>query len=174
MRWAILPSFIAIAALAAMPARAGQDDPRLPQLFVALKATQSPAWAQVLEDQITQIWGQSRDAETQQLMEKGLTAMAEDEEQAALKAFDALVAHAPGFAEGWNKRATVEFLLSDYQASMTDIARTLQLEPGILVPSPGSGRWSWLLAIKRPRSKPSRRRSPSIRISAMSPTRLRG
>ena len=115
--------------LAAVPARAGQDDPRLPQLFVALKATQSPAWAQLLEDQITRIWSQSRDAETQQLMEKGLTAMAEDEEQAALKAFDALVAHAPDFAEGWNKRATVEFLLSDYQASMADIAHTLQLEP---------------------------------------------
>ncbi|HLI23241.1 MAG TPA: tetratricopeptide repeat protein [Stellaceae bacterium] len=111
------------------PARAGQDDPRLPQLFVALKAAQSPGWANAIEAEITHIWAESSDPETQQLMEKGLTAMAEDEDQAALKAFDAVVAHAPNFAEGWNKRATVEFLLDDYQASMADIAHTLQLEP---------------------------------------------
>lgn len=128
MRAAILPALIAIALLAP-PARAAQDDPRLPQLFVALKATQSAAWAQVIENEITHIWTESRDPETQQLMEKGLTAMAEDEDQAALKAFSDVVAHEPDFAEGWNQRATVEFLLDDYPASMADIARTLQLEP---------------------------------------------
>ena len=83
----------------------------------------------MLEDQINRIWSQSRDAETQQLMEKGLTAMAEDEDEAALTAFDAVVAHAADFAEGWNKRATVEYLLGDYKASMADIAHVLQLEP---------------------------------------------
>jgi tetratricopeptide (TPR) repeat protein len=129
MRVALLPAFIALAVLAAPPVRAAQDDPRLPQLFVALKATQSAAWARVIEEEIAHIWGQTTDPETQQLMEKGLTAMAEDEDEAALKAFDAVVVHAPGFAEGWNKRATVEFLLDDYQASLADIAHTLKLEP---------------------------------------------
>lgn len=129
MRAAILPALIATAVLAALPARAAQDDPRLPQLFVALKATQSAAWAHVIEDEIAHIWTEAKDPDTQQLMEKGLTAMAEDEDQAALKAFNDVVAQAPDFAEGWNQRATVEFLLDDYQASMADIAHTLQLEP---------------------------------------------
>lgn len=116
-------------ALTAAPARAAQDDPRLARLFVALQAAQSPDGAHALEAQITHIWAESSDPETQQLMAKGLTLMAEDENEAALKVFDAMVAHAPDFAEGWNKRATLEFVLSDYNASMADIARTLKLEP---------------------------------------------
>ena len=117
------------AALTSAPAHAAQDDPRLPRLFVALKAAQSPGEAHALEAQIDRIWAETSDPETQQLMEKGLTFMAEDEDEEALEPFDDLVAHAPDFSEGWNKRATVEFLLGDCDASMADIAHTLKLEP---------------------------------------------
>lgn len=129
MRCRVLTAFIAAIVLTALPAHAGQNDPRLARLFVALKSAQSPGWARTIEDEITHIWSQTPDAASQQLMEKGLTLMAEDEDEGALKAFDALVVQAPDFAEGWNKRATVEFLLGDYQASMADIAHTLKLEP---------------------------------------------
>jgi tetratricopeptide (TPR) repeat protein len=120
---------VAVMVLTAMPAYAGQDDPRLAPLFVALKAAQSAGSARTLEEEIAHIWAETPDPETQRLMEKGLTLMAEDEDEAALKTFDAMVAHAPDFAEGWNKRATIEFLLGDYRASMADIARTLKLGP---------------------------------------------
>jgi len=129
MRWMVLTALMTVTALTAVSGRAAQNDPRLTRLFVALKAAQSPGWAHTLETQIDRIWGETADSETQALMEKGLTLMAEDEDEAALKAFDAVVAHAPDFAEGWNKRATVEFLLGDYKASMADIAHTLMLEP---------------------------------------------
>jgi tetratricopeptide (TPR) repeat protein len=129
MRWMVFTAFMTAATLNSVAAPAAQNDPRLARLFVALKAAQSPGWARVLETQIGHIWDETTDPETQLLMEKGLTLMAEDEDEAALKAFDAVVAHAPNFAEGWNKRATVEFLLGDYNASMADIARTLKLEP---------------------------------------------
>jgi tetratricopeptide (TPR) repeat protein len=120
---------MAIAALTSPLAHAAQKDPRLARLFVALKAAQSPGWARVLETEIDHIWGETSDPQTQQLMEKGLTLMAEDEDEAARKVFDTVIEHAPDFAEGWNKRATIEFLLGDYDASRADIAHTLKLEP---------------------------------------------
>jgi len=48
---------------------------------------------------------------------------------AALGAFDEIIRLAPGFAEGWNKRATIHYLLGNYDASAADIESTLALEP---------------------------------------------
>jgi tetratricopeptide (TPR) repeat protein len=129
MRWMALTVLLTAAALRSAPAPAGQNDPRLAQLFAALATAPSAGTAHTLEAEITHIWAESADPATQQLMRKGLSLMARHENGAALKAFDEMVAHAPDFAEGWNKRATIEFQLGDYKASMADIAHTLKLEP---------------------------------------------
>jgi tetratricopeptide (TPR) repeat protein len=47
----------------------------------------------------------------------------------ALAALTKLTERAPDYAEGWNQRAIVLFLMGDYDLSLEAIERTLQLEP---------------------------------------------
>lgn len=112
-----------------MPARAAQDDPRLPRLLAALQVAPSAGWAKAIEEEIIHIWAESADPETERQMEAGFTAMAEDEDEAALKAFDAAVARSPSLSAGWSQRGAVEYLLGDYQASAADARHALALEP---------------------------------------------
>jgi hypothetical protein len=78
---------------------------------------------------IWQRWMESGDPRVDAQLLRGVQAMAQRDHRAALSAFDAIVAAAPGFAEGWNKRATVHWLRGDHAASLRDIDRTLALEP---------------------------------------------
>ena len=122
--------FIAAALLLQLaPARAAQDDPRLNALFATLKSTKSDEEAEAAQRQIWQIWTEHKNPEIERLMRQGIAAMSEDDQDGALDAFDAVVKSDRDFAEGWNKRATVEFSMGDYAASIADIERTLALEP---------------------------------------------
>jgi len=114
--------------LAAATARAGQDDPRLNALFDKLK-TGSDEEARAIERQIWQIWVEHKNPEIARLMQHGMAALNEDDAQEALDTFGQVVRADKNFAEGWNKRATVEFVMGDFDASIADIERTLALEP---------------------------------------------
>ena len=112
----------------AVAARAAQDDPRLNALFAKLK-TGSDEEARETERQIWQIWVEHKNPEIARLMQQGMTALNEDDAQQALDDFGKVVRADKNFAEGWNKRATAEFVTGDFDASVADIERTLALEP---------------------------------------------
>ncbi len=116
-------------ALAAGPSAADQNDPRLGELFARLKVAPDARAAHGVELSIWGIWTESDDDVIALLMDQGLAAMARRDLPAALGKFDQIVKIAPGFAEGWNKRATVHYLLGNYAASLHDIGKTLALEP---------------------------------------------
>jgi tetratricopeptide (TPR) repeat protein len=111
------------------PAWADQTDRRLDGLFERLRLTSSEAEAETAQQQIWQIWIESDDMLTNRLMQEGIQAMVTRQHALALECFDRLVERAPAFAEGWNKRATVYYLMENYEASVLDIERTLELEP---------------------------------------------
>ncbi|MDX1606546.1 MAG: tetratricopeptide repeat protein [Candidatus Competibacterales bacterium] len=115
--------------LPAACAVADQDDPRLDPLFADLRTAPSPAAARPIESRIWALWQHSDQPGVSTLMMRGIVAMNQEDLDAALDAFDEVVAQAPAFAEGWNKRATVHYLRGDYGHSMRDIQRTLALEP---------------------------------------------
>src|SRR3546814_18294378 len=88
-----------------------------------------PGEAQQIEGEIWHIWMQSDDGAINGLMRDGVAALSRRDYSHALAKFDQMVVIAPGFAEGWNKRATVHYLLGNYGESLADIAETLALEP---------------------------------------------
>jgi tetratricopeptide (TPR) repeat protein len=115
--------------LLAPASRADQTDARLPDLFARLKAAPTEAAADPIEAEIWNIWTDAEDTELDRLMGEGIAAMNARDPKTALEDFTKLTRLAPDFAEGWNKRATLLYLLGQYEASMADIDRTLALEP---------------------------------------------
>ncbi len=113
----------------ATPAAADQDDPRLDRLFEQLYHAPDHLAAQAVEHAIWEIWLTSEDDAVNALMSEGVAAMQRRDFVTALRSFDSMVVLAPDFAEGWNKRATVHYLIGAYENSLEDIVRTLNLEP---------------------------------------------
>ena len=108
---------------------ARQEDPRLDTLFAELQTASDPSQASLIEGAIWQVWGQSGKATVDLFFSKGVQAMSSRRLDAALEFFNTIVELDPDFAEGWNKRATVYFMMGDYEASIADVERTLALEP---------------------------------------------
>jgi tetratricopeptide (TPR) repeat protein len=116
-------------ALGAGSAAARQDDPRLDALFAALKDQHAGPAAADAERKIWEIWIEHRDPVVAHAMAEGAVAFGAGRTVEALDAFTEASGRDAGFAEAWNKRATVEFTIGDYTASVADIERTLTLEP---------------------------------------------
>jgi tetratricopeptide (TPR) repeat protein len=124
-----LPLLAALLVVAA-PALADQTDPRLRGLFDRLQRTQSAQAAEGYAQEIWQIWTQyPRDDTINQLMRQSALLMQRQRLDKAVEALDAVVDGAPGFAEGWNRRATVHYMMGNFGRSIADVRQTLTLEP---------------------------------------------
>jgi tetratricopeptide (TPR) repeat protein len=76
-----------------------------------------------------EIWSRSGDAQVDALFAQGVKQMQASELQAALSTFTDIVQRKPEFAEGWNKRATVLFLLGEDEKSLSDCDEVLRRNP---------------------------------------------
>jgi tetratricopeptide (TPR) repeat protein len=98
-------------------------------LFARLASAASELEAGAVEREIWSVWMSTDDQAIAPWIQRGLAAMESRNLDAALQAFDRVVELAPGYAEGWNKRATVHWLRGAFDAAIADIDRTLALEP---------------------------------------------
>jgi tetratricopeptide (TPR) repeat protein len=76
-----------------------------------------------------QMWHRSGDPQLDALLGQGIEAVNRQDLQAADEIFTRMIAAAPAFAEGWNKRATVRYLAKDYTGSIADCRETLARNP---------------------------------------------
>jgi tetratricopeptide (TPR) repeat protein len=101
----------------------------LDALFVHLKAVTVEEEADAMVAEIWKLWLQSGRPEIDTLMEQAISMMNSGLPDQALPVLDDVVARAPQWAEGWNKRATLLYVPGDHDRSLADIDRTLALEP---------------------------------------------
>ena len=104
-------------------------DIRLNQLFEQLKKSNNASLAFEIEIKIWNIWSThpTHDSLSQSLA-KGSGLISKGELEAAYKIFSTIIESAPDWAEGWNKRATVLYLMGRYQESLKDINEVLKRE----------------------------------------------
>ncbi len=118
-----------LALAAAQGSVADQNDPQLPSLFDQLQQSESNAQTREIEAKIWDRWLDSSDQNAQALMTQISYAMSVGEYQLSLRLCNQLVDSNPDFAEAWNKRATLHYLLGNHAQSVADIQQTLLLEP---------------------------------------------
>ena len=108
---------------------ADQNDPRLNNLFKKLNEAENQEEISDLIKNIWNIWYEVKDPKVIEYFEKGIQAMRIRNYPLAIRFFNNLIEEDPNFAEAWNKRATVYFMMGDFDKSMKDIIKTLELEP---------------------------------------------
>jgi tetratricopeptide (TPR) repeat protein len=136
-------SHLFVIALLATPAGAQVAAPDLPQagapaaedaagqletLLQAL-ADEGAAEPARLSQRIAELWSKSGSDSVDYLLGRGRAAIEAEELDKAVEHLTALVGIEPGFAEGWNARATAHFLRDDYWAAVADIQKVLEIEP---------------------------------------------
>jgi len=81
------------------------------------------------EHSVWQVWGRSGDADADNLLQIGIEQMSRRDSPAAVQTFTTVIQRRPDFAEAWNKRATVYFLMGEYQKSLDDCDEVMKRNP---------------------------------------------
>jgi len=102
---------------------------KLNQLFDQLKKSNNTSKSLEIEMKIWNIWStHPTQKKLTQSLAKGSNLMSKGELELAYKIFSTIIESEPDWAEGWNKRATVLYLMGRYQDSLNDIDEVLERE----------------------------------------------
>jgi tetratricopeptide (TPR) repeat protein len=100
----------------------------IPRLVRALRDP-DPLVRGLAERAMWQVWSRSGDNEIDHLLAMGVEEMSERRGEAAAETFTRIIERRPDFAEGWNKRATVYYLLGEYRKSLADCDEVMKRNP---------------------------------------------
>jgi len=81
------------------------------------------------ENSLWQVWSRSGDPAVDKLFRLGLEQMGGQDAEAAVETFSQIIQRMPDFAEGWNKRATLYYLVGEYQKSLADCEEVIKRNP---------------------------------------------
>jgi len=143
----------------AMPVAAGSEPPTRAQALAALKRSDpeerrrgalglaavgrmedAPALVAALRDEdelvraiaeegVWALWSRSGDERIDDLFRQGVAQMSGERLPEAIATFTRIIELKPGFAEGWNKRATAYYLAGEYRRSLKDCDEVVRRNP---------------------------------------------
>lgn len=106
-----------------------RDSAQLDTLFADLKRERNEKAAERIATRIREEWVKSGSASVDLMMLWAQQAIEAKKFDVALDFLDQITTLQPEYAEGWNQRATVHYMMRNYRKSMSDIEHTLVLEP---------------------------------------------
>jgi tetratricopeptide (TPR) repeat protein len=101
----------------------------LDRLFAQLLKTDDEQEAERIQKRIWDLWMTDDSPTANILIGQAMRASSSAENATALHILDSLIKVHPDFMEAWNKRATVYYMLGDYNKSVADIMQVLDREP---------------------------------------------
>jgi tetratricopeptide (TPR) repeat protein len=113
----------------AQPRSAAERDQALANLYAHLATASDEAQAKTIAASIEALWATPGSDTVSYLMQRALGASRSNNTDLALQLYDAVVALAPDYAEGWSQRAGAHYQKKQYDQAMGDVRRTLALDP---------------------------------------------
>ncbi len=81
------------------------------------------------EHSLLELWSRSGDPQVDNLFQIGIEQMNQGDPWGAIETFSDIIRRKPEFAEGWNKRATLRYLVGDYVESLADCDEVVKRNP---------------------------------------------
>ena len=108
---------------------ANDRDIELDKLFLELKKN-IPSLSSRIAQQIWTLWStHPTDQKLTSLLDEGSRLVQDRQLKRAINVFTEAIELDPSWAEAWNKRATVFYMVGEFQKSQDDIDKVLELEP---------------------------------------------
>lgn len=105
------------------------DNAAVDELFEQLRVADDEIEANEISRQIWSYWFSPSDSKLATRMSVANNFLGEGDIEASLNELDGVVAEYPDYAEGWNQRATINYMLNRLDESLADIDRVLAIEP---------------------------------------------
>jgi tetratricopeptide (TPR) repeat protein len=104
------------------------DDLAVPHLIDVLKDDDAVV-RELAEHSLWAIWNRSGDQKIDALLQEGIHLIQSDRLDEAITKLDEVVKGAPGFPEGYNRRATAYYLAGQYEKSIADCEEAIRRNP---------------------------------------------
>jgi len=110
-------------------AKATDQETQLNKLFSELKESKSNILAEEIEQKIWKLWStHPKEQKLTLMLAEGSDLVNKRQFIKAVDIFSKVIDLDPSWAEAWNKRATVMYMIGEFQKSQQDINKVLELE----------------------------------------------